>query len=57
VGTTFAPRPPHRLVEVAKGFGNDGVLGSLCTDDFGATTGRLIRAIGTRLIESSKTSL
>jgi hypothetical protein len=45
--------PPRRLVEVAKGFGDDGVLGSLCADDFGAATGRIIRAIGTRLVEYS----
>lgn len=40
---------PRRLVEVASAFGANGVLTSLCTDDFGDTAGRLIRAIGTRL--------
>jgi hypothetical protein len=41
--------PPRRLVEVAKAFGENGALGSLCADDFGATTGSIIRAIGARL--------
>ena len=45
--------PPRRLVEVASGFGDDGVLGSLCADDFGAMTGRIIRAIGARLIDAA----
>jgi hypothetical protein len=41
--------PPRRLVEVAKAFGENGALGSLCADDFGATTGSIIRTIGARL--------
>ena len=41
--------PPRRLVQVAKAFGADGVLGSLCANDFGSTTGRIIHAIGERL--------
>jgi hypothetical protein len=41
--------PPRRLVEVAKGFGSRGVIGSLCDSDFGATSGNLIRAIGEQL--------
>jgi hypothetical protein len=45
--------PPRRLVEVAKGFGVDGVIGSLCDDDFGATTGRIIEAIGGRMVIAS----
>jgi hypothetical protein len=49
-------KPPRRLVEVARGFAEDGVLGSLCADDFGATTGRIIRAIGSRLIEAANGS-
>ncbi|HKP61555.1 MAG TPA: hypothetical protein VJV78_32720 [Polyangiales bacterium] len=41
--------PPRRLLEVAKGFGTRSVVGSLCTDDFGVTTGQVIRAIGEQL--------
>jgi hypothetical protein len=41
--------PPVRLVQVARAFGTHGVLGSLCGDDFGDTTGMLIRTIGQRL--------
>jgi hypothetical protein len=41
--------PPVRLVNVARGFGRQGVLGSICSDDFGDATGMLLRAIGMRL--------
>jgi hypothetical protein len=41
--------PPRRLVQVARGFGVNGVLGSLCSSEFGATMGRLIRAVGDKL--------
>jgi hypothetical protein len=41
--------PPRRLVEVAKGFGTHGVLGSLCQDEPGVITGQLIRTIGEHL--------
>lgn len=41
--------PPRRLVEVARGFGVNSVLGSLCTDGFGTTMGHLIRAVGEKL--------
>lgn len=44
--------PPRRLVEVAKGFGPNSVLGSICTDDFGETTGQIIRTIGQQLLGS-----
>lgn len=44
--------PPRRLVEVTKGFGTQGVLGSIC-HDFGSNTGMIIRAIGTRLAEAA----
>ena len=46
--------PPRRLVQLTKAFGTDGVLGSLCADDFGATTGRLIHAIGERLSDATQ---
>jgi hypothetical protein len=41
--------PPRRLVEVARGFGAQGVLGSICADDFGRTTGHIIRALAEKL--------
>ena len=48
-GKLSVTTPPRRLLEVAKGFGTRSVVGSLCTDDFGVTTGQLIRAIGEQL--------
>ncbi len=48
--------PPRRLVEIASGFGANGVLSSICADDFGETAGRLIRAIGTRLADYAKSA-
>jgi|GEM_PF-3975462 len=49
---TDGATPPRRLVEVAKGFGPHSVLGSICTNDFGETTGQIIRTIGHQLINS-----
>lgn len=48
-GTVHSATPPRRLVEVARGFGAQGVLGSICAPDFGATTGHIIRALGEKL--------
>jgi len=45
--------PPVRLIETARGFGQQAVLGSICQDDFGATAGMLIRTIGMRLTEAA----
>lgn len=45
--------PPVRLVQVARAFGTHGVLGSICADDFGDTTGMLIRTIGQRLTDAA----
>jgi hypothetical protein len=45
--------PPRRLIEVARGFGTNSVLGSICADDFGDTTGAIIRAIGERLVDAA----
>jgi hypothetical protein len=45
--------PPVRLVETAAAFGTQGVLGSLCSEDFGQTTGQIIRTIGSRLTEAA----
>jgi hypothetical protein len=53
--TSVAARatPPRRLIEVAKRFGARSVVGSLCADDFGSTTGSLVRAIGEQLAAAS----
>jgi hypothetical protein len=48
-GAALSATPPRRLVEVARGFGAQGVLGSICADDFGSTTGRIIRALAEKL--------
>jgi hypothetical protein len=44
-----AATPPRRLVAVARGFGENAVLGSLCRDHFGDTMGHLIRAVGEKM--------
>jgi hypothetical protein len=41
--------PPRRLLEVARGFGPQAVIGSICASEFGSTTGHIIRAVGERL--------
>jgi len=41
--------PPHRLVQVAQAFGNAGVLGSVCAEDFASTIGGVIRATAEKL--------
>jgi hypothetical protein len=41
--------PPRRLLEVARGFGPQAVIGSICASEFGTTTGHIIRAVGERL--------
>lgn len=51
ISTAF---PPRRLLEVAKAFGPQSVVGSLCADDFGETTGQLIRTIGEQLTAANK---
>lgn len=48
-GEAHTATPPRRLVEVARGFGAQGVLGSICAADFGATTGHIIRALAEKL--------
>lgn len=48
LGTATA-QPPRRLLEVAKGFGTESVLGSICAPEYGSTMGRIIRAVGQRL--------
>lgn len=45
--------PPVRLVQVARGFGRHGVVASLCQQDFGASTGMILRAIGERLTDAA----
>ena len=49
--------PPVRLLEMAAAFGPRGVLGSVCADDYGHTTGRLIRAIGQRMTEAAESAV
>ena len=41
--------PPRRLVEVARGFGKNAVLGSICNEGFGTETGLIMRAVAERL--------
>jgi len=41
--------PPRRIVEVARGFGTNGFVHSICEDDFSAATGLLIRRIAAAL--------
>jgi hypothetical protein len=41
--------PPRRLVQVARDFDDHSVLGSLCADDFGPTTGAIIGAAADRI--------
>ena len=48
-GSAYSATPPRRLVEVARGFGAQGVLGSICANDFGNTTGHIIRALAEKL--------
>jgi hypothetical protein len=48
-GVTQSASPSRRLVEVARGFGAQGVLGSICAEDFGSTTGQLIRVLAEKL--------
>jgi hypothetical protein len=45
-GTAF---PPRRLVEVAKGFGENSVLQSICQKDFRPAMDFLVERIGTRI--------
>jgi hypothetical protein len=48
----YSARPPRRLVQVAQGFGPNSVLGSICSSDFGSTTGSIIHAIGQKLVNA-----
>ena len=41
--------PPRRIVEVAKGFGSNGVIQSICQDDFGPAISAIIDAIADKL--------
>lgn len=41
--------PPRRLVQVAKAFGNAGVIGSVCAEDFASSIGGVIRATAEKL--------
>jgi len=41
--------PPRRIVQVAKGFGANGVIQSICQDDFRPAIDAIVGAIGNRL--------
>jgi hypothetical protein len=41
--------PPRRIVEVAKGFGENGVITSICEDDYGAALNAVITKIAGKL--------
>jgi hypothetical protein len=41
--------PPRRIVEVAKGFGSNGVIHSICTDDFTPAVNAIIDVIAKQL--------
>jgi hypothetical protein len=41
--------PPHRIVDVARGFGANGLVQSICQDDFGPALDAIVRVIGHRL--------
>ena len=41
--------PPRRIVEVARGFGENGVVQSICQEDFGPAIDAIIERIGDRL--------
>jgi hypothetical protein len=53
-GSVDSARPPRRLVEIARGFGAQSVLASICRDDFGPSTGQIIRAIGEKLTDAAR---
>ncbi|HMI91072.1 MAG TPA: hypothetical protein VK509_06890 [Polyangiales bacterium] len=41
--------PPRRIVEVARGFGANGMVQSICQEDFGPAVDTIVRSIGQRL--------
>lgn len=41
--------PPSRIVDVARRFGENGIVQSICSDDFGPAFDAIIDTIGTRL--------
>jgi hypothetical protein len=43
--------PPRRIVEVARGFGKNGVVQSICQDDFGPALDAIIQVIGADLAD------
>jgi hypothetical protein len=46
--------PPRRLVEVARGFGVNGVVQSICDEDFLSPVETLILAVTNRIIEAAE---
>jgi hypothetical protein len=47
--------PPRRIVEVARGFGENGVIASICTEDFGPAVTAILSRIGERLNDPCST--
>jgi len=45
-GTAY---PPRRIVELARAFGENGIVQSICQDDFGPAIDSIAGRIGTRL--------
>ena len=43
--------PPRRIVEVARGFGENGIVQSICSGNFGGATDAILKRIGTRLAD------
>jgi hypothetical protein len=41
--------PPRRLVQVARGFGQNGIVQSLCQSDYGEAVGRILQRIAERM--------
>lgn len=45
--------PPRRIVEVARGFGRNGVIESICQDDFSGVTDTVLKRVFTTLERTS----
>lgn len=49
MGSTASADPPRRIVELARRFGPNGVVQSICQDDFSAPIDALLRRVVHRL--------
>ena len=45
--------PPRRMVELAKGFGENGIVQSICQDDFGPSIDAIVNRIANRLAKTT----